>query len=90
MGGFEKGGLGARQHSGCDHGVVMDVTEQADGVVLHWKMCNVSEDEEGGGPGSGHRSYQFQGRWDWGFTGAGGPCSKFLAGVGGGGLRRSI
>lgn len=63
MGG--KGCLGARQYSGWYHGVVMALEEQARGVVLHWKMHNVSG--EGGGPGSHHRP---SGTVDGGFTGS--------------------
>lgn len=43
----EEGYLGARQYGGWYHGDVMALEEQARGVVLHWKMHNVSG--EGGG-----------------------------------------
>ena len=43
----KEGCLGARQYNGWYHGDVMALEEQARGVMLHWKMHNVSG--EGGG-----------------------------------------
>lgn len=43
----KEGCLGARQYSGWYHGDVMALEEQARGVVLHWKMHNVSGERGG-------------------------------------------